>query len=188
MRSALITAMMRVLVQEACPQSDSPGALLARVNRGLIEIIPAEKGVMFVTAAYAVFDLERSIVRFASAGHPPPMHVRRRQRQTELLALPHEDFNPALGIFPQATFQDYERALEDGDVVLFHTDGLFEVEDAEGDQLGVDGLADCVRSLSNLPLSSMVEDIVSSVQTYAAHGFDDDVCLLGVEMVLGEKA
>jgi len=71
-RSALITAMMRVLVQEACTHGDTPGALLSRVNRGLIEIIPAEKGVMFVTAAYAVFDIDRRTVRYASAGHPAP--------------------------------------------------------------------------------------------------------------------
>ena len=186
-RSALITAMMRVLVQEACSHGDSPGALLARINRGLIEIIPAEKGVMFVTAAYAVFDTERGAVQYASAGHPAPVLVQRKAHCTELLAPPRGDFNPALGIFPHVPFHDYERAMEQGDALLFLTDGLFEVEDANGRQLGVEGLTECVRSLANLPLSSMVEEIVSAVQTYAARGFDDDVCLLGVEMAAGGR-
>jgi serine phosphatase RsbU (regulator of sigma subunit) len=187
-RSALITAMMRVLVQEACSHVESPAALLARVNRGLIEIIPAEKGVMFVTAAYAIFDTERAMVQYASAGHPAPLHVRRKQHCTDLLAPPREDFNPALGIFPHVPFHDYECAMEEGDAVLFLTDGLFEVEDARGSQLGVDGLTECVRSLANLPLSSMVEEILSAVDTYAARGFDDDVCLLGVEIATGGRA
>jgi sigma-B regulation protein RsbU (phosphoserine phosphatase) len=182
-RSALITAMMRVLVQEACTHADEPGALLSRVNRGLMEIIPAETGVMFVTAAYAVFDIERGSVRYASAGHPAALHVRRQKGGTVVLSLPRGDFNPALGIFHHVPFHDYEWPMEDGDVVLFHTDGLFEVENAAGRQLGVDGLADCVRPLEKLPLGEMVDGIVAAVQAYAARGFDDDVCLLGVEMV-----
>jgi len=181
-RSALITAMMRVLVQEACANASGPGEILARVNRGLIEIIPTETGVMFVTAAYAVFDAETRSVRYASAGHPAPLHVRRGQDAVEFLAVPRGDFNPALGVFPQVDFRDYERALEDGDVVLFYTDGLFEVEDANGVQLGVERLAQCARSQASLPLVGLVNGIVSAVQTYAAQGFDDDVCLLATEV------
>ncbi len=181
-RSALITAMMRVLVQEACTHSDSPGALLSRVNRGLIEIIPAEKGVMFVTAAYAIFDVDRSTVRYASAGHPPPLHLRRKIGATEFLASPPGDFNPALGIFPKVVFHDYERVLDEGDVALFHTDGLFEVEDAKGEQLGPNGLTACVHALADRALPELVDEIVAAVRTFAAGGFDDDVCLLGVQM------
>jgi serine phosphatase RsbU (regulator of sigma subunit) len=181
-RSALITAMMRVLMQEACAHASDPGEVLARVNRGLIEIIPTETGVMFVTAAYAIVDAERRSVRYASAGHPAPLHVRRAKRTVELLAPPRGDFNPALGIFPQVAFHDYERLLDDGDVVLFYTDGLFEVEDANGEQLGVAGFADCAGALAPEPLAELVEGIVSAVQSFAGHGFDDDVCLLGVEM------
>jgi serine phosphatase RsbU (regulator of sigma subunit) len=181
-RSALITAMMRVLVQEACARASDPSEILARVNRGLIEIIPTETGVMFVTAAYAVFDAEARIVRYASAGHPAPLHIARDSQQVEMLAIPRGDFNPALGIFPQVSFRDYERALADGDVVLFYTDGLFEVEDVNGTQLGMDGLAAFTRTFADQPVTAVVNGIVSSVQSYAAHGFDDDVCLLAVEM------
>lgn len=181
-RSALITAMMRVLVQEACAHTSDPGEVLARVNRGLIEIIPSETGVMFVTAAYAVFDAQRRNVRYASAGHPAPLHIARGSEVVALLAPPRSDFNPALGIFPQITFHDYECPLADGDVILFCTDGLFEVEDANDNQLSVEGLAAFARSLTAASLTGLVNGIVSSVQSYAARGFDDDVCILGVEM------
>jgi len=181
-RSALITAMMRVLVQEACANASGPGEILARVNRGLIEIIPTETGVMFVTAAYAVFDADRRVVCYASAGHPAPLHVGRVQGTVEFLSLPRGDFNPALGIFPQVAYHDYERTLADGDVVLFYTDGLFEVENAQGDQLGAEGLAGCAGAQASLPLAALVNGIVSAVQSYAGQGFDDDVCLLATEM------
>jgi sigma-B regulation protein RsbU (phosphoserine phosphatase) len=181
-RSALITAMMRVLVQEACAHALAPAEVLARVNRGLIEIIPTETGVMFVTAAYAVFDAGQRTVRYASAGHPAPLHVRRDRGTVELLAVPRGDFNPALGVFHEVAFHDYEQPLADGDIVLFYTDGLFEVEGATGAQLNVEGLVDCARALAAQPLAGLVTGIVSAVESYAAHGFDDDVCLLAVEM------
>lgn len=182
-RSALITAMMRVLVQEACTHASSPAEVLARVNRGLIEIIPTETGVMFVTAAYAVFDTERRSVRYASAGHPAPLHLARGKGTVDLLAPPRADFNPALGIFPHVTFGNYEHPLEGGDVVLFYTDGLFEVENAEGDQLSMEGLAAYTRSFAAESLPGMVNGILSVVRSYAARGFDDDVCLLAAEML-----
>lgn len=181
-RSALITAMMRVLVQEACAYTCQPGEVLARVNRGLIEIIPSETGVMFVTAAYAVFDTQSRSVRYASAGHPAPLHIVRSTPGAAALVPPRGDFNPALGIFPRVTFHDYERPMADGDIILFYTDGLFEVEDAQRTQLSIEGLTAFVRSLNALPLTALVNGIVSSVQSYAADGFDDDVCLLAVEM------
>jgi serine phosphatase RsbU (regulator of sigma subunit) len=181
-RSALITAMMRVLVQEACGHASSPAEVLARVNRGLIEIIPTETGVMFVTAAYAVFDAERRSVRYASAGHPAPVHIDRAKGTLDLLAPPRSDFNPALGVFPHVAYVDYERPLGAGDVILFYTDGLFEVENADGTQLGTEGLVDCARSLASETLDGLVHGIVSVVQSYAVHGFDDDVCLLAIEM------
>ncbi len=181
-RSALITAMMRVLVQEACTHAEEPAALLSRVNRGLMEIIPAETGVMFVTATYAVFDIETCSVRYANAGHPAALYVQRKNEAVEMLSLPRGDFNPALGIFPDVHFHDYERRMEDGDVMLFYTDGLFEVDDGNGRQLGGLGLVECVRTQAKQPLSRMVEGIVTAVQSYAGDGFDDDVCLLGVQM------
>ena len=94
-RSALITAMMRVLMQEACAHASHPGEVLARVNHGLIEIIPTETGAMFVTAAYAIIDAERRSVQYASAGHPAPILLCREKQTVALLAPPRGDFNPA---------------------------------------------------------------------------------------------
>jgi sigma-B regulation protein RsbU (phosphoserine phosphatase) len=174
--------MMRVLVQEACAHASSPGEVLARVNRGLIEIIPTETGVMFVTAAYAVFDAERRTVHYASAGHPAPLHLVRGKGTVALLDQPRSDFNPALGIFPQVAFGNYERLLEEGDVVLFYTDGLFEVDGSDGTLLSVEGLAEFTRALAAEPLPELVNGVVSAVRSYAARGFDDDVCLLAAEI------
>ena len=106
--------------------------------------------------------------------------MRRAPGLAEPLAPPRGDFNPALGIFPHANYHGYERALADGDVVLFYTDGLFEVEDASGRQLGVEGLVNCVQSLTTQPLDMLFNGVLAAVQSYAVRGFDDDVCLLAV--------
>jgi phosphoserine phosphatase RsbU/P len=181
-RSALVTAMLRVLAQEAATTSPSTGLMLERVNRGLMEIIPSETGMVFVTAAYAIVDVQERTVEWSSAGHPAPVLLRRASSTTELLKLPRGDFNPALGIFPHATFHTYRQALDPADVLLFYTDGLFEVEDVSGEQLGLDGLLADVQALAGAPLCDLVDGILSCVRSYSAHGFEDDVCLLAAEL------
>ncbi len=181
-RSALVTAMLRVLVQEAATANADTGSMLARVNRGLMEIIPSEGGLMFVTAAYAIIDVERRLMQWSSAGHPAPVLLRRETGAVELLALPRGDFNPALGIFPHAEFHTYERPLQPADVLLFYTDGLFEVEDAAGDQLGLDGLLADIQALAGAPLRELVDSVLAEVRAYSRHGFEDDVCLLAAEL------
>jgi phosphoserine phosphatase RsbU/P len=177
-RSALVTAMLRVLAQEAATATASTGLMLERVNRGLMEIIPSETGMIFVTAAFGVIDVEERTVEWSSAGHPAPVLLRRASGTAELLKLPRGDFNPALGIFPQATFHTYRQALDPGDVLLFYTDGLFEVEDASGEQLGLDGLLTDVQGLAGAPVRDLVSGILDGVRNYGTHGFEDDVCLL----------
>jgi serine phosphatase RsbU (regulator of sigma subunit) len=184
-RSALVTAMLRVLAQEAAMTSMNTGLMLERVNRGLMEIIPHETGMMFVTAAYAIVDVAERTMEWSSAGHPAPVLLRRGAGMAELLKLPRGDFNPALGIFPNATYHTYRRALDPADVLFFFTDGLFEVEDAEGEQLGLDGLLADVQALAGAPLSELVGSILSCVRSYSTRGFEDDVCLLAAELDAG---
>jgi len=187
-RSALITAMVQVLVQDACPNAPDAAALLARVNCGLIEILPHDAGIMFVTAACAIFDVERRTVQYASAGHPPPLRLRRGTGTVELLPIPRGDFNPALAIFPGSTFHLYEQPLDEGDIVVFYTDGIFEVDDVAGEQLGMEGLTACVKSCIGTPFAELVPEILAAVQAGAAHGFDDDVCLLAAELSQGRQS
>jgi phosphoserine phosphatase RsbU/P len=74
-RSALITSMIRGLVEEHGQAAADPGELLTRVNRALAVILKQADTTMFATCFYVVADVERAQLRFANAGHPSALHI-----------------------------------------------------------------------------------------------------------------
>ncbi len=77
-RSALITSMIRGLVEEHARATTDPGELLTRVNYALTAILKQAATTMFATCFYLVADVGKSELRFANAGHPCALHIRSR--------------------------------------------------------------------------------------------------------------
>ena len=75
-RSALITSMIRALVEEHTKTTTDPGELLTRVNQALSFILKQADTTIFATCFYVVADVENAQFRFANAGHPVALHVR----------------------------------------------------------------------------------------------------------------
>ena len=82
-RSALITGIIRGLVEEHAKLAADPGVLLTRINRALTVILEQAGTTMFATCFYVVADVERAELRFANAGHPSALHVRRNGASAE---------------------------------------------------------------------------------------------------------
>ena len=76
--AALVTAMMRALLEEIGPQAHDPAHLLTQLNRVLRNIFRKSHSDMFASAFYLVVDVARSQMSYANAGHPSPLHLRRR--------------------------------------------------------------------------------------------------------------
>src|SRR5205807_9529003 len=69
MRAALITAIMRGLLEELMPVAADPGNFLAEINRSLHAILKRTKEPFLATAFYMVADVTSAKLRFVSAGH-----------------------------------------------------------------------------------------------------------------------
>jgi sigma-B regulation protein RsbU (phosphoserine phosphatase) len=113
-RSALITSMIRALVEEHAKANTDPGELLTRVNRALSFIRKQAETTMFATCFYLLADIERAEFRFANAGHPAALHVRRAG--TEKLQSNGRN-GPAMGIFPEASYTTSVCAMAKGDLL-----------------------------------------------------------------------
>ena len=97
----------------------------------------------------------------------------------------------ALGLFPHAVFATTRTTLAPGDLIMLFTDGLFEVEDADGELYSQEDLLQAVDRRRNLPTSELFQAILAEVQAYTQRSdFDDDVCIIGIEVtrcLSGEK-
>jgi PAS domain S-box-containing protein len=182
-RSALVTAMVRGLVEELRPVALDPGQLLTRLNADLRAILQQTGTPLFTTAFYLVADLERRQVYYANAGHPRPFLVRRLAKAVEVLKNPDGKARPALGLFADSTYPTASCPLSAGDLVMLFTDGLYEVEGADGQPFSQELLLEAVRKHASLHCADLFSALLCEIQQFSSnHEFSDDVCLVGMEV------
>jgi sigma-B regulation protein RsbU (phosphoserine phosphatase) len=183
MRSALVTAMLRALVDDLAPTTEDPAQFLSEINHRLAALFKPTDGVLFATAFYLLADFEAGKIRYANAGHPVPLHLRRHAQIVAPLPLPAHA-GPALGLFAGAKYISGECAVAPDDMLLLFTDGLFEVMDAEGKtDFGEKRLLDAASHRIHLPSAQLLDELVGEVRSFSGGTeFGDDVCLLGMEV------
>ena len=84
-RAALVTAIHRALMEELTEFAAEPGVFLAHMNNALLSILRRTRSPMFASAFYLAVDVSSGRMRYANAGHPRPLHVRRTAGQVDLL-------------------------------------------------------------------------------------------------------
>ncbi len=181
-RAALVTAMMRALEEQLGEVATDPGRLLTEINRALRGIFGNTGSGLFATACFLVVDIATSQIRFASAGHPSPLLVRPATRGVAPILVPSAS-SPALGLFDHAEYHTHERPVAAEDLILFFTDGLFEVENANDETFSEGRLRESVRQRAGLPTAQLMDDVFAEIQEFAdGRPFVDDVCLVGMEI------
>ena len=181
-RAALVAAMMRAIEGELAPIADDPGALLAGFNSAVRGILRQSGTTVFVTAFYLVVDVASARVTFANAGHPSPILVRGDPREVEPISA-KKSYGPALGLFDDVPYEAHILDAMEGDVILLFTDGLYEVENANGESFSESRLREAIRRRAGIEPAQLVEAVFSDIEAFAeGQAFTDDVCLIGVEI------
>jgi serine phosphatase RsbU (regulator of sigma subunit) len=180
-RSALITSMLRALIEGLGSEAADPGQLMTRLNSELTSILKQTGTVLFITAVYCTLDSETGRLRFSRGGHPHPLLIRSEKKQIEVLSGQSDRGGPALGLLPGAHYNTTATSLSPGDRILLFTDGLIEAEDSGDRQFGMDGLTTSLRR--NLDRADrLLELIENDVRSFAgSDDFKDDVCLVMVQ-------
>ncbi|HXU31661.1 MAG TPA: PP2C family protein-serine/threonine phosphatase [Thermoanaerobaculia bacterium] len=139
MASGLLLAGVRSCLTILATELDQPLAVLAKLNLMVQQTARRRK---LVTLAIVILDPVRRIATVANAGHPPVFLA--SAAGVSEIALP----SLPLGTQLDPHFGLRELPLETGDVLLLHSDGLYEGEDPFGEPYGLDRLA---ASLARVP-------------------------------------
>ena len=126
------------------------------------------------TLAYAEADVATGVVRYACAGHPPPVVVG-ADRRARLLwdgRSPPLDAVGASGARPDASFD-----LPVGGVVMLYSDGLVERRD-RALRAGLDALVGAVERVASGHPPQLCEAVADDL--LGRGGGDDDVCALAL--------
>ncbi|HEX5398719.1 MAG TPA: SpoIIE family protein phosphatase [Verrucomicrobiae bacterium] len=184
-RAALITAMIRALAEELKPLARDPGMFLRKLNSDLCSILKSTGSPMLTTAFYLVADWTTGTMRFANAGHPKPLLIRRSAGSVEPLANASNQSQPALGLFDDPPYRTTEITLAPGDFVMLFTDGLYEVQGLNDELYSQERLMLDVRNLLSKTNEALFDELLAAIRVFSAgREFEDDVCLVGMEFAL----
>jgi sigma-B regulation protein RsbU (phosphoserine phosphatase) len=180
-RSALIVAMLRGLLEKQRAQAGEPGLFLQGLNDGLAAILERAGTTMFATAFFGLIDLSAGTFKYACGGHPGPFIAGRNGVRQIATCRSHK--GPGLGLIRGATFPTHEIDLSEIDRMILFTDGVVEAESPSGEPFFESRLMEIIHGKSSESLENLLDGILSSVLAFSERKqFDDDVCLLGLEL------
>lgn len=183
-RAALVTAMIRALAEELKPCSHDPGVFLRKLNSDLYNILKTTGSPMLTTAFYFVANWQTGIMRFANAGHPKPLLVRRSENSVTALANACAHGQPALGLFEDPPYETTEAKIVPGDLIMLFTDGLYEVQGEHEEIYSQQRLMMDVRNLVAKPAGQIFDELIQIVRNFSVNNeFEDDVALVGMDFV-----
>jgi serine phosphatase RsbU (regulator of sigma subunit) len=146
-----------------------PETLLQEANRTLY---PLKTDNSFITAG-VLHHNGKGQLSLALAGHPPLLRCNARTQEVE-------EYRPAdmpVGILPVETFTAISVSCEPGDVLLLLTDGLTEIFDAKGQEMGLEPLKRALAQWASHPLPEVFAHL-RKIALDAGPQLDDQTMLL----------
>jgi len=156
--AALYGAVAIGIMRSLAPQKLQPAELLRQMNQ-----LIGERRVegRFMTACFATWQKGRRKFRVANAGQSQPLLYKDgRCGKIELTGFP-------LGIFEETNYDEWSVTLEPGDIVIFHSDGIAETMNSEGQFFGTERLRKLVESHHQLTATEISDLILREVDWFA---------------------
>ncbi|WP_405647572.1 GAF domain-containing SpoIIE family protein phosphatase [Streptomyces uncialis] len=123
------------------------------------------------TVVCGLYDPRTRVLRWARAGHLPPVLIRDRGARTFPLGK-----GLLLGAVAEVSYSEQEMQLEEGDTLLMYSDGLVERKDLALN----DALSHLLSAAGgpDRPLERLLDDLLA----HSRSDTDDDTCLIGIHV------
>ena len=169
--AALLTASLEALAMGPIEVGDPADGICAKLSRRLYARTSAER---YATAFVGVLDRERHTLRYANAGHNPPLLLRAGGGSLRL-----EATGVPLGLLPALDYAAEELVLGPGDTLCVYTDGVTEAANPEGEEYGLERLEAQLRRHLEGPLEGLLEGLEQDLEGFARGvPYGDDRTLL----------
>jgi sigma-B regulation protein RsbU (phosphoserine phosphatase) len=165
--AALFMALSRTILRTVAFNRKNPGEVLQRTNQLIYNDQTSD---LFVTVFYAVWDADRTLLKYASGGHNPPILIRSNGKSEEL-----DTDGIALGVIENVSIEQRQVKLRRGDVIIFYTDGVTEAINEDYDEFGMERLELVARNARRGKAGAIATAITAAVHDHAGETpqFDD---------------
>ena len=129
----------------------------------------------FITLFYVQVDINKHQVKFANAGHPPPLLL--NQSKGTFKELDGEGL--IFGIRKDVIFEEKTTTLAKDDLILFYTDGLIEAENANNGFFGLERVKSVFLQNAHQTPQAIIDALFAALQQFCERtSFDDDITLM----------
>ena len=174
--ASLFMVLAKTMIHDSLALGKSPAATLNEVNENLRQSNPEG---MFITVFAAVYDPITGVVRFANAGHMPPLLIGDDVRILDV------DPGVLLGLFEGAELVEGVVQLAKDETLLMYTDGVTEAVNPEGAFFGEERFAAAMRAHAPYPAAQdLADEVVTAVKAFVKDREQfDDLTLLALRRV-----
>jgi phosphoserine phosphatase RsbU/P len=131
----------------------------------------------FITLFHATIDSVERTITYCNCGHEPTVLI----RGGEVLDL--DKGGLVLGVDPRAKYDIETVKLQDGDCLLFYTDGLVDAMDFSGELWGRDRMLDAARQFIDCPADHLVRNLLAYRRRFAGLARQvDDTSVIAVKV------
>ncbi len=172
--AAMYMTVTRTLIRANARATDSPAALVEQVNNLLV--VDAQNG-MFVTAVFALVDLETGQVTYTNAGHNQPLLIKGADGKVEWL---HKG-GMAMAVMENNKYVDNTITLRPGDALFLYTDGVTEQFSPDGDMFGEERMVALVEEHAADSLEALHHAVDQALSDFReGEPSSDDVTMLSI--------
>ena len=157
--AALYMALARTVIRSVGLNREDPLATLQRANELIMQDTQAN---LFLTVFYAIWDQASKTYTFTNGGHNPPLLLR-ADGEIEIVG----QYGVALGVIEDVPLTRDSINLEDGDTLLFFTDGITEAMNENLEPYGLDRLKAVLAASRDAEPEAVIQAIRSSIIAYA---------------------
>jgi len=166
--------MMMALHARVHVLAENPGNLgdfMARLNKATCATCPSNR---FITFFFSVLDAATGNLRFANAGHNPPVLLR-ASGEAQML----EGGGPVLGIIAVAPYGEQSANLAAGDLLVLYSDGVTEANNLDYDEFGEERLVQVLQQNRTRPAREIVDAVTAALKDFTAGAPQaDDITLV----------
>ena len=155
--AALYGAVAIGIMRSLAPQKLQPAEMLQQMNH-----LVGERRIegRFMTACFATWQKGRQKLRVANAGQSQPLLYKDgRCERIDLTGFP-------LGIFEETQYDEWSVTLQAGDILVFHSDGIAETTNGEGQFFGTTRLLRFIEQHHEMTAAEMADQILREVDWF----------------------
>ena len=175
--SALLMTTARAFLRQRAASPGKLNQIVADVNRQIATDV--EESGQFMTLFICEIDRRNQIIRWVNAGHDPAVIFDQSTGDFDELsghALP-------LGVSEKAAYQEYQRKIQPGQIILIGTDGIWESQNGRREMFGKKRFRDLIRAHAGEPAKDILQSVITNLDEFR-HPFEkeDDVTLVVIKV------